>query len=148
MSYFISETMYRTDFDHHNFGHRILFWLILIYLEKSILYNVMVFNASFNTISVISWRGQLHWWRKPEYSQKTTTLPQVTDRLYYIMLYRAHISWAWFELTTLVVICTDQATIWSQSRRPPNMNYGIYQLAWPYVYEYQCLAPHIKTCIL
>jgi hypothetical protein len=52
LSYFISETMYRTDFDHHNFDHRILFWLILIYLEKSILYSVMVFKASFNTISV------------------------------------------------------------------------------------------------
>ena len=42
----------------------------------------MVLSATFNNIAVISMRG-----REPEYTEKTTDLPQVTDKRYHIMLY-------------------------------------------------------------
>jgi hypothetical protein len=44
----------------------------------------MVFNATFNNISVMSWQSVL----LVEETGENTDLPQVTDKLYHIKLYR------------------------------------------------------------
>ena len=52
---------------------------------KSLRPRVMVFNATFNNISVIYRGCQFYWWRKTEYLEKTANLPQITDKLHQIM---------------------------------------------------------------
>jgi hypothetical protein len=54
----------------------------------------MVFNATLNNISVneLYLDSQFYWWPKPEYPEKTTDQPQITDKLYHIMLYLVHLT--------------------------------------------------------
>jgi hypothetical protein len=66
----------------------------------------MVSKATFNNISVISWQSVLLV-EETRVTGETTDLPQVTEKINHIILYRIHLTWTGFELTTSVVIGTD-----------------------------------------
>jgi hypothetical protein len=86
-------------------------------------FRFMVLNITLNNISVISAMSWLSVLLVEE-----TAVPGKNHRpvAYHIMLYRVHLAWVGFDLTTLVVVDTDytgslnQTTIRSRPRRSPS----------------------------
>ena len=50
---------------------------------------VMVYFQQYFSYNVYC-GSRFYWWRKPEYPEKTTDQPQITDNLDHIKLYRVH----------------------------------------------------------
>ena len=70
---------------------------IYIFISQRVSGYVMVFNVTFNNISVISWWSVL----LVEETEKTTDLSEVTDKLYHIILNRVHLLKIIYKLLTL-----------------------------------------------
>ena len=58
-------------------------WNLLNYSE---LVSDKIMGVWVMVLTPLSTIVQFYWWRKPEYPDKTTNLPQVTDKPYHIML--------------------------------------------------------------